>query len=349
MLRMRWLHPNDRQIAWPRFAQPLVLGLSICLVGCTNQQMSASNPFIAPDRVPPPATRTIAPGTAAPYYPGNPVPAAQIAPPAPPVAEAQAVAPLADVAAVAPAAPPATAPKPLEFANERSVAIPTDNQDLRFALPAPPPVNQPAAPPAEQVAAAAAPASAVVPAAFNQPVANQSPVPPPTPTASSSGPWRSPQVPPSSSSSPGNYSSPVMQAQYVQPQPAQPTMLVAQPQPMQPQAPPPAPVAAPMPVELRPTSSPQVSPAALTAMAEAPVVPAPRMRFPSLLEPSTWFTPQPPAANQQLVGYMVPGPDGQMHMISVEQYQASLGGGGAQPAPSVAGGDGFRPRGTSTK
>jgi hypothetical protein len=339
MLRMRWLHPDDRQFAWPRLAKPLALGLSFCLVGCTNQQMSASNPFMGPDRVPPPATRTIAPGTAAPYYPGGPVPAAQIAPPAPPVAQAQAVVPPATVAM---AAPPAATPTPLEFTNDRSVAIPADNQNLRFALPSPPPVNQ-VAPQQTQPQpvlqlAAAAPASAVVPVAFNQPVANQSPVPMPTPSAdaSSRGPWRSPQVQQSPS--------PVMQAQYMQPPPAQPTMLVAQPQPSSP--PPQMPAAPQMPVELSPTSSPQAAPTAAVPM--APTAPPPRMRFPSLMEPSTWFTPQAPAANQQLVGYMVPGADGQMHMISVEQYQASLGG-GVQPAASVASSDGFRPRGASTK
>jgi hypothetical protein len=331
----------------------LALALSICLVGCTNQQMSASNPFMAPDRVPPPATRTIAPGTAAPYYPGSPMPAAQIAPPASPlIAQTQppfAAPPTAIAMATPSAAPPAAAapPKPLEFSGDRTVAIPADDQALRFALPSPPAVNpvapQPIQPqPASQMAAAAAPASAVVPAAFNQPVANPAPavpVPVPTPTAdaNSSGPWRSPQVPQSGP--------PVMQAQYLQPQPAQPTMLVAQPPQSQPQAP----AAAPMPVELRPMTSPQVAPAAAVAPAEAPVVPPPRMRFPSLLEPSTWFTPQPAAANQQLVGYMVPGADGQMHMISVAEYQASLGGSGAQPAASVASSDGFRPRGASTK
>ncbi|NOZ38674.1 MAG: hypothetical protein GXP24_00430 [Planctomycetes bacterium] len=33
-----------------------------------------TNPFLAPNRVPPPATRTLLPGTAQPYYPGDPVP-----------------------------------------------------------------------------------------------------------------------------------------------------------------------------------------------------------------------------------------------------------------------------------
>ncbi len=49
--------------------------LIVCLlVGCRNQTSPLSNPFMAPNRVPPPATRTLLPGTAQPYYPGDPVP-----------------------------------------------------------------------------------------------------------------------------------------------------------------------------------------------------------------------------------------------------------------------------------
>jgi hypothetical protein len=116
----------------------LILGLA----GCSNQQMSASNPFMSPDRVPPPATRTIAPGTAAPYYPGDPIPAAQV-PPAQPIApiaaqgqplmtQPQTVQP--PITPVGQATQP-PAPQPLAFSNERSVAIPADNSDLRFGAP----------------------------------------------------------------------------------------------------------------------------------------------------------------------------------------------------------------------
>jgi hypothetical protein len=38
-------------------------------IGCRSQSTPLANPFLAPDRVPPPATRTLAPGTAEPYYP----------------------------------------------------------------------------------------------------------------------------------------------------------------------------------------------------------------------------------------------------------------------------------------
>jgi len=44
------------------------------VAGCRSQSTAMTNPFLAPDRVPPPATRTLLPGTAQPYYPGDPVP-----------------------------------------------------------------------------------------------------------------------------------------------------------------------------------------------------------------------------------------------------------------------------------
>lgn len=346
--------PNRRRVV---FALRAVILLA--LAGCSNQQMSASNPFMAPDRVPPPATRTIAPGTAAPYYPGDPVPAAQNIPPSPTMV-AQAQPPVAP-AGIAPAAmasalqaPPnapaaASTPQSLAFSNERTVAVPQDNDALRFPLPAPPSVP-PAGPPplaASQVAAAPAPAQQVVPAAFNSPVASQpmaaatpvpsASVPSATDTSDSGGPWRTPQVP--------NSGSPVMQAQYVQPQAAQPTMLVAQ----QPQPTVPA-----MPVQLQSVPTPNTVPTTVPAAPVDPTLsPPPRMRFPSWTEPSTWFTPQPaastPPPGSQLIGYMVPGPNGQQQMVSVEQYQAMTTGAAQAPASVASTSDGFRARGSVTK
>jgi hypothetical protein len=44
--------------------------------GCKNQTSGQfTNPFLTADRVPPPSTRVLAPGTAQPYYPGDPAPA----------------------------------------------------------------------------------------------------------------------------------------------------------------------------------------------------------------------------------------------------------------------------------
>lgn len=327
------IHPKRRQRMG---ACGFVLALG--LVGCTSQQMSASNPFMAPDRVPPPATRPIAPGTAAPYYPGDPVPAAQNMPPSPQIV-AQAQPPVVPTATPAVAVAPIQAtPQPLAFSNERTVAIPNDTGDLRFALPTPPVAQQVASAPAP------APAPEVIPAAYNQPIAPQqalaaSPVPTATTDANSSGPWRSPQVP--------NSTSPVTQAQFILPQP--------QPQLAQPPQQPSSPIAAPMPVQLRAVPSPSLAPITAPALAptSAPVeptmMPPPRMRFPSLTSPSTWFTPQPAStANQQLIGYMVPGPNGTSQMVSVEQMQAMVGGAVQQPA-AVANSDGFRPRGNITK
>ncbi len=46
----------------------------LLFVGCRSQSAPISNPFLSPDRVPPPATRALLPGTAQPYYPGDPAP-----------------------------------------------------------------------------------------------------------------------------------------------------------------------------------------------------------------------------------------------------------------------------------
>ena len=51
----------------------LILMVS-AFAGCRTQTATMTNPFLAPDRVPPPATRTLMPGTAQPYYPGDPLP-----------------------------------------------------------------------------------------------------------------------------------------------------------------------------------------------------------------------------------------------------------------------------------
>lgn len=360
------------------FRVAAVLGLA----GCSNSQQTSANPFMQPDRVPPPATRTIAPGTAAPYYPGDPVPAAQMAAPgaaamaqvpgppevspqsfvaAPPaISNPAATIPTATTPTAASAIQmvPATPAEPLAFSNERTVSVPRDNEDLRFAVPAAAETQAMAAQAPAAVPAAnqfaAAPQSAVVPASYTQAMATQPmPADAPMPTASTNtdgNPWRSPQIPGGSAFSNNG----VMQAQYVQPQSAQPTMLA--PQPMQTVAP-----TQQMSVELRPVPSPMnvqmsaptmMQPSQAPQMQMAPMQTSPpRMRFPSWSDPTTWFTPQPetaPAANQQLVGYMVPGPNGTQQMISVEQYQAMFGG-VPQPAGSVANTDGFRARGTATK
>jgi hypothetical protein len=339
----------------------------LALAGCSNQQRTSANPFMQPDRVPPPATRTIAPGTAQPYYPGDPVPAAQAAAPAA-AAVAQMPAPPAvnvPAAAVAPAsvttpAAAAAAPQPLSFSNERTVSIPTDSEDLRFAVPEQQaaPMEMAAAPVAASPAAkqfAAAPQSAVMPAAYTQMASQPAPAAAPVPAASENtdgNPWRSPQI--------AGANTGVMQVQYVQPQSMQPTVLAAQPSAAAPSV-----ATQPMPVELRPVAAPtsptmmapatgsqslQPMPTQMQAAPQPGSAP-PRMRFPSWSDPTTWFTPQPegtPAANQQLVGYMVPGPNGTQQMISVEQYQAMYGG-GVQPTMSTANADGFRARGTTTK
>src|SRR6188472_981090 len=54
--------------------------IALALGGCRSSSSGiAGNPFMAPDRVPPPNTRALAPGQAQPYYQGDPIPATQSA------------------------------------------------------------------------------------------------------------------------------------------------------------------------------------------------------------------------------------------------------------------------------
>ena len=46
----------------------------LAVAGCRNQASSLTNPFLTPDRVPPPSTRGLAPGTSQPVYAGDPLP-----------------------------------------------------------------------------------------------------------------------------------------------------------------------------------------------------------------------------------------------------------------------------------
>jgi hypothetical protein len=59
-----------------RCAHVLSIGLSLfaATAGCQNRNAPLTNPFLTPDRVPPPQTRVLTPGTAQPYYPGDPMP-----------------------------------------------------------------------------------------------------------------------------------------------------------------------------------------------------------------------------------------------------------------------------------
>jgi hypothetical protein len=149
--------------------------------GCKNPSSGVGNPFLAPGRVPPPATRALLPGEAQPYYPGDPLPvmqsrnAALANEPMLAAAETDAMPSASEnlkwgapktapeAIAAAPAAPPsaaapwaqtvAAAPQPQRIAAavpapaEPTVAIPADGNSLRFAA-APPPEPQPFTPPA---------------------------------------------------------------------------------------------------------------------------------------------------------------------------------------------------------
>jgi hypothetical protein len=135
----------------------------VALSGCKNQAAGTfTNPFLTPDRVPPPSTRVLAPGTAQPYYPGDPIPG--VAPtvgtpvigapvatpgyaPAPGYTTAPTYAPAPTTGNYPATSPPLTTPpggwgstyapqssfQPAGPLNGDAVSVPADQQGLRFA------------------------------------------------------------------------------------------------------------------------------------------------------------------------------------------------------------------------
>ncbi len=316
--RMKPIHP-----ILTHAAALVALAFSFYAGGCRNPQTGGiANPFLAPNRVPPPATRSLLPGQAQPYYPGDPLPVMQsgVNPPNANVALASAQAQEmpsateylkwtsprgasatpATTAFVAPqpSAPQENAaPKPSMIAsNEPSVAIPSDGDSLRFALP-------PTLPPEPQPFTPSGPVSLASP---QQPVPIQQQVQPAfapqpqdiaqtsysAPMITNAGsdvtsPWRSPQIAQQSATA-TNYVAPM---NYPPPIVAQPI-----PQPLALAAPP-----------LFPTS----------AMRQAPVANTMDVRLRAVPSPSDMTAPSMPR-------------------IRIPGYEAS-------PA-MISSNDGFRPR-----
>jgi hypothetical protein len=219
---MERIHPKVSYVA-----ACAMIALALGVGGCRSSSSGvAGNPFMSPDRVPPPNTRALLPGQAQPYYQGDPLPAMQSAtnPPATAIAalpneadsrsssgrtlawaQPGSAAPAPTPASIAPLGP--AAPQPIAAANEAAVAVPTDGNPLRFPLPAPrepeaiapvaATVPTPAASHPIQPIAAQQPAGVQL-ASFNAPVASayQTPVSVPTmtPPQQVASPWRSPQV-----------------------------------------------------------------------------------------------------------------------------------------------------------
>ena len=176
---MKWIHPNASHAA--SFAALAVL---LGIGGCRNQSGGIANPFLAPDRVPPPATRAILPGQAQPYYPGDPLPVMQ--------SRAE---PFIDGSGLAWNGPddgaPVT-PQPAKISNAAistaaMVAIPTDNDSLRFALSAAaePASITPAEPSPLQFAADAREQD-VLQTSYSEPTLQR--------TEPAPNPWRQPQI-----------------------------------------------------------------------------------------------------------------------------------------------------------
>lgn len=222
---MKCVHPNLRPAA-------AVIAIALALTaGCRNQQSgSMANPFLAPNRVTPPATRSLMPGQAQPYYPGDPVPVMQSGVAQPADAAQLAAAPEPEmpsatenlawmsprgggtVPAAPSVAPPAAVqqasanPAPTTIAsNEPAVAIPDDGNSLRFALPSPAPQEPqqfiataptpiPTNPQSPTLQQAPQPAAATAPQSIQQ-AAYTEPVMTNSQVAAAS-PWRTPEIAP---------------------------------------------------------------------------------------------------------------------------------------------------------
>ncbi len=285
---MKGIHPNLRLVS--------LAALSLALTGaggCShNQTAGITNPFMAPDRVAPPSTRVIAPGTAQPYYPGDPLPVMQSAAPGAAAPTVTAAAPVATP--IAPPATPAAEPKQIVFSNEPSVAIPSDESPLRFELPAPPepeptPIAAAAPTPATSSnPSSVAPASGVMPAVYNAPMNGGQPVANVVPAAALaepvvSSPWRTPQI---AGTTPPAVYPPAMQSfgapPTVPPLVAQPTVM-----PGYVVVPPMATAPTSIDVSLRAVPSPPPSPVESST---------PRIRIPGYPAPPVTMSPVPPTA-----------------------------------------------------
>lgn len=128
---------------------------TIGVAGCRSSSSSAINPLMAPDRVPPPSTRAIAPGQAQPYYQGDPLPVMQssTSPSNNPALGSDATALSSTGKTLAWNAPAsannsnaamsANSPwdarpqstTPIAYGNEPPVSVPNDGGALRFAAP----------------------------------------------------------------------------------------------------------------------------------------------------------------------------------------------------------------------
>jgi hypothetical protein len=177
------------------------------LVGCRNQPGTMNNPFLTPDRVPPPSTRVLVPGTAQPYYPGDPLPGAATSPPAtlappatayPGAAYPPSSAPLTtppggwgayppqSQSTLAPSVQQASTEIPLgPTSTSDSIRLSGDQLPLRFPAPQPQTFSSPAplaAPAAEPITPTPAtppparmPIQSILPLAGNQPATSSAP------------------------------------------------------------------------------------------------------------------------------------------------------------------------------
>jgi hypothetical protein len=316
---MKRIHPN---LALVNVA--LLVYLSVH-TGCKTPSGGVANPFLAPDRVPPPATRAIMPGQAQPYYPGDPLPVMQssVAPQQQPAHNGGLAANNVGLAwgsssgkAVSAVEPRMAEPRTGEprvaqttATPNENVAIPKDDGDLRFASQPEAPIQIASSSGAAFVTPSIAPSQQNQPvqqAGFNEPVASGLRTSTPDVNlvdVEVVSPWRPPQIAQSVASV----------------SPVSPPPLVA------------IPGGDPggMDVRLRAVPSPPSTPGAPAA---------PRIRLPG------YYTPQPLTNAPLPAGTVIYGPPVMQSVNNAPQVvqlnRMSL----AEMPQATAGQDGFRPR-----
>jgi hypothetical protein len=322
---MNGTHPHTRRAAAGAIHLSLAL---LAFSGCQTHPTAMTNPFASPDRVPPPATRTLLPGQASPYYQGDPLPSLQSAQPQQPVEGAS----LAKASEVPPQPSPAREMSPA-IVSESAIRIPNDDAPLRADPPPRPEIAK------SEPRMGAAPG--VTLASFNQAV--------PAATTPSVGAFESA---PNEAADPslGSVTSPAPQPMWRSPgiARANPQVGVASPTPSTWPNYAPGPVAPalfpngaqgqPIPmgpnigVRMRAVPSPQLPPAETAT---------PRIRLPGYTSPTT-----PPAGVEQAGYYMGQPSFAQVQTLPITPVQAVVYNPPVVGLGTVASGDGFRPRGS---
>jgi hypothetical protein len=193
---MKRIHPKSNHLA--NLVAIVLLG---ALIGCRTPAGGIANPFLAPDRVPPPATRALMPGQAQPYYPGDPLPVMQSSSGPQEAASQNSDVVWRSASGAVGSRGDSRVPTSLALSNEPKVTVPSDESDLRFTTPASEALVQVASldgsPTSSTPTAARSTNPDIVPVSYDAPVIREPSVSSPDLNQADItvvSPWRPPQI-----------------------------------------------------------------------------------------------------------------------------------------------------------